>query len=290
MKLFLSYIVYFFVWLISFMPFWMLYIISDLNYLILSYLIRYRRSVINTNLKNSFPNKTDKERSKIRRAYYHHLCDYFIETIKVLHMGKKSMMKRCHVVNIDEIARFTKEGRSVACIMGHYCNWEWVGSYPLWDSIPQFTPIYKPLHNKVMDKLFINIRSRFGAFPVEKKKVLRSIINNKRAGIVSVMGFVGDQTPTRKNIRYWTNFLNQDTPVFLGVEKIARKFDMPVFFVKMNKLKRGHYSIELELICESSKDTKEFEITEKHTRILENHIKENPAYWLWSHRRWKHKK
>lgn len=290
MRFFFSYVIYAFVWLLSFLPFRVLYIISDFNYFVLAYLIRYRRNVIDNNLKNAFPEKTDKERADIRRAYYHHLCDYFIETLKFLNMSEKSIMKRCSVENIDEIARFHRDGKSVACIMGHYCNWEWVCSYPLWDTIPQFLPIYKPLHNKVMDKLFINIRSNFGASPIAKKMVLRSIINNKRDGIVSMIGFVGDQTPTKKNIRYWTNFLNQDTPIFLGVEKIARKFDLPVAYVKMNKVKRGYYSIEFELICESSKNTNEFEITEKHTRILEKQIKENPAYWLWSHKRWKHKR
>lgn len=283
-----SYIVYALLWLMSLLPFWLLYIISDFNYIILAYVIRYRKKVIDTNLKNSFPDKTEKERAVIRRDFYHHICDYAIETFKVLNMSEKTIMKRCVVKNPELLDKYYDSGESVLSIMGHYCNWEWLSGYPLWDNRVSFLPIYKPLHNKVMDKLFFNIRSHFGAIPIPKKAVLRSMVTNIRDKNVIMMGFVGDQTPTKKNIQYWTNFLNQDTPVFMGVEKIARKFDIPVFYIKINKVKRGYYVIELELVCESPKETEPYEITEKHTRILEKEIMANPAYWLWSHKRWKH--
>ena len=290
MRTFFSYIVYGFVWLLSLMPFRVLYILSDFNYLILAHVIRYRRRVIDINLKNSFPEKSDEERAAIRKAYYHHLCDYFIETFKLLNVSEESILKRCVYENPEVLTDFFDEGKSVVGIMGHYCNWEWMVSFPLIDSKSTFLPIYKHLHNKVMDKLFYNIRARFGAKPVAKKDVLRRMVEARRDGKITFTGFVGDQTPTKSNIHYWTNFLNQETPIFLGVEKIARKFNQPVVFVNMNKVKRGHYEVSLELLCENPKDLNEFEITEMHTRFLEKVIQENPAYWLWSHKRWKHKR
>lgn len=290
MQTIISYILYGTIWLISLLPLRLLYIISDFNYLLLAYIIRYRRKVIDNNLKNSFPDKSNKERAAIRKEFYKHLCDYTVETFKLLNMSKKEILKRCIDKNPEVMSKFFDEGRSVVGILGHYGNWEWLSSYPLINSKPKFLPIYKPLHNKLMDKMFFELRSHFGAEPLKKKDVLRCLISNKKEGNITLTGFIGDQTPTKTNIKYWTKFLNQDTPIFLGVEKIARKLNYPVVFVSMQKVKRGHYEVHTQLISENPKDTAEFEITEAHTRLLEKSIQDNPAYWLWSHKRWKHKK
>jgi KDO2-lipid IV(A) lauroyltransferase len=246
--------------------------------------------VIDTNLKNSFPEKTDKERAKIRRDFYHHLCDVFLETFKLLHISNKSIIKRCKFTNPDFADKFFDQGIGVVNVMGHKGNWEWVSALPIWNDKFTFLPIYKPLHNKVMDKMYYDIRSHFGCKPVSKKEFLRVMLRNKVNKNPTLTGFIGDQTPTKKNIHYWTNFLNQDTPIFIGIERVAKKMGQPVFFTKMIKLKRGYYEVEMILITENPKETDEFEITEKHTRMLEQCIIEEPHTWLWSHKRWKHKR
>lgn len=285
-----SYITYGFLWLLSFLPFRILYIFSDFIYILVAYVIRYRRKVIDTNLKNAFPEKTEKERAKIRHDFYHHLCDLFLETFKLLHISKKSMIKRCKFNNPDFADKFFDNGIGVVSIMGHIGNWEWVSSLPLWNNKFAFLPLYKPLHNKVMDKMYLDIRSHLGSQPLSKQEFLRVMMRNKVMGNPTLTGFIGDQTPTKKNIHYWTNFLNQDTPIFIGIERIAKKLNQPVFYANMRKVKRGYYEIDMHLICENPQETKEFEITEKHTRMLEENILENPCIWLWSHKRWKHKR
>lgn len=290
MSNFFSYLTYGVLWLISFLPFCLLYIISDILYFLVACVIRYRRTVIDTNLRNSFPEKTDVERAKIRRDFYHHLCDTFLETYKLLHISEKQMKKRCKFNNPDFADKYFDQDKGVVAIMGHYGNWEWISALPLWNDKFTFLPIYKPLHNKIMDRLYFNIRSKLGCEPLAKNDVLRTMVRHKVDGNATLTGFIGDQTPKSKNIQYWTNFLNQDTPIFIGVEKIARKLNQPVYYTRMSKVKRGYYEVDVELITETPKKTAEFEITEIHSRILEKDIKANPAYWLWSHRRWKHSK
>jgi KDO2-lipid IV(A) lauroyltransferase len=257
-------------------------------YFLVAHVIRYRKKVIDNNLKNSFPDKTIQERNKIRRDFYHHLCDIFFETYKLLHISDEQMKKRCKFNNPHFADKFFEDGKGVVAIMGHYGNWEWISALPLWNDKFTFLPIYKPLHNKVLDKMYIEIRSKLGCKPLAKKDVLRTMMRHKVDSNPTLTGFIGDQTPTPRNIHYWTNFLNQDTPIFIGVEKIARKFNQPVYYTKMTKIKRGYYEVDVELITENPKEMSEFEITEIHSRILEKDIIANPAYWLWSHKRWKH--
>lgn len=283
-----SYLTYGLLWLLSFLPFRLLYVISDILYFFIACVIRYRRNIIDNNLRNSFPDKTDKERTKIRRDFYHHLCDLFLETYKLLHISEKEIKRRCKFNNPNFADDFFDEGKSVVAIMGHYGNWEWISALPLWNDKFTFLPIYKPLHNKIMDKMYLDIRSKLGCRPLAKNDVLRAMMKHKVDKNATLTGFIGDQTPKSKNIHYWTNFLNQDTPIFIGVEKIARKFNQPVYYTRITKIKRGYYEVDVELITENPKDTDEFQITEIHTRMLEKDIKANPAYWLWSHKRWKH--
>ena len=285
----LSYIVYGLVKLISYLPFSVLYVFSDIVFFFVNYILRYRRKVITINLKNSFPEKSDEEIHKIRREFYSHFCDTFIETIKMWSISEEEMKKRCKFLNPEVFDVYKEQNKNVITILGHYGNWEWLSSFALWRDA-NYLPVYKPLHNKVFDNMFLKIRKRFGAIPVAKDDTLRTMIRYRNEEKLSATVLIGDQTPKKNSISYWTKFLNQDTAILIGTERIAKKLDQAIIFIKMNKIKRGYYEVDLIPLFDNPKETEEFEISEKHTRVLENIIKENPAYWLWSHKRWKHKK
>lgn len=289
-RTFFSYINYGLIWFISLLPLWFLYIISDILYFILYYVVGYRRKVVYTNLRNSFPEKSEEELKAIGKKFFHHLCDLSVETFKLLNMSEKSIMRRCVYKNPEVFDKYFDDGKNVMVVLGHYCNWEWLSCFSLWNNRPVFLPIYKPLHNKVMDKMYYNIRSSFGALPLAKDNTLRTMIKYKREKKPTLTCFIADQTPNKYNLNYWTEFLNQDTPVLVGTGRIAKKMGQVVVYAHMKKIKRGYYEVEMYPICENPEETTEQEITERHTRELERIIRETPEYWLWSHRRWKHKR
>ena len=257
-------------------------------YIILYYIISYRKKVVYTNLKNSFPEKSEKERKAIAKKFYKHLADLFIENITIHFIKEKEILKRVKFTNIEILTNYYKQNKSVIAVLGHYGNWEYYLGMPLITKY-LFVGVYKKLSNKLFNKLFIKTRSKFGAEPVEMHNTLRTLIKYANEKKLNFAGFVSDQTPTKSESHYWTKFLNQDTPVFLGVEKIAKKTNQPVVFLYMRKVKRGYYQVEIIKLFDNPKETKEHEITECHVKLLEKIIKEEPAYWLWSHRRWKHK-
>jgi len=285
----LSYIIYGLARLLSYLPLSVLYIISDFVFLFVYYIFGYRKKIVTTNLKNAFPEKSDKEIYTIRKEFYHHFCDTFIETIKLWTISEEEIKKRCKFMNPDLFDQYANNEKSIVAILGHYGNWEWMTSYSAWKNY-KFLPIYKPLHNKVFDKMYIQIREHFGAETLQKNDTLRTMLTYKNQKEFTVTAFIGDQTPNERNIHYWTKFLNQDTPILQGTERIAKKLDQQVVYIRMKKVKRGYYEVEFIPLFDNPKKTAEFEITEKHTRVLEEIIKNDPAYWLWSHRRWKHKR
>lgn len=205
-KTFLSYMIYGFIWLISLLPLQVLYLFSDFLYFVLYCVVRYRRKVVDTNLRKSFPEKSDEEIVRIRRKFYHHFCDLSVETFKLLNMSEKSIKKRCKYNNAEIVDKYFDEGKNVIVVLGHYGNWEWLCCFSLFNSRPVFLPLYKPLHNKVMDKMYYKIRSSFGALPVAKKDALRTMIKYKREGKPTLTCFIADQTPNKYNLNYWTGF------------------------------------------------------------------------------------
>ena len=285
-----SYILYGFVWLISFLPFRVLYLVADLNYLLLYYVINYRRKVVRTNLCNSFPEKSLREIKAIERKYYKHLADLSIELYKLWHMSEASIRKRCVFKNTELPQSYFNEGRSVIGVLGHYGNWEWMSSYGLWETGADFLALYKPIRDKVTDRMMKQIRSRFGAVLVAKDDTLRVIARYRSENRLFLAGFIGDQTPNGRNLNFWMRFLNQDTPVLLGTERIARKYNIPVVSVRMRKVKRGYYEVEFVDVCANPSELPQGKLTEMHTRLLESFIQEEPEFWLWSHKRWKHKR
>jgi KDO2-lipid IV(A) lauroyltransferase len=276
-------------WIFTLLPLPVLYIFSDFLYLVLYYVVSYRRNVVATNLKNSFPEKTDKELKVIEKKFYRHLSDLLIETFKSTHMTRANQKKRFTYSNLEVIDRLREEKRDIIAVLGHYNNWEWPTLLPYYLKYKTII-IYKPLQNKYFDSFINNHRSEHGIVLTPTSQVIREIINYRKNDINTVSVFISDQIPSKGDIKYWTTFLNQDTAVFTGAGKIASKYDMAVVFFHVQKVKRGYYNLNIELLFDHTAGLSEEVITEKHVRRLEEIIKEKPENWIWSHRRWKHKK
>lgn len=282
------YPVYWWMYLHALLPLRVLYILSDLLYVIVYKAVGYRLRVVRNNLQDSFPEKTKEERRKIERDFYRHFCDYFVETVKLLHISDKTMQQHMQFENVDLVKDLMKGGNSCLMFLGHYGNWEWVPSINLhFENNELLGQIYKPLKNKAIDDIFLKIRSRFGSLGIPKNSTFRTIINLRRQRKQILIGFMADQTPSINNIHYWTNFLNHDTPVFTGVERIAKQTGFTVVYLDIQKVKRGYYRASVSLISDKPKDEPEFAITERYVQAMEKTILRNPAYWLWTHKRWK---
>ncbi|HDP74741.1 MAG TPA: lipid A biosynthesis acyltransferase [Bacteroidales bacterium] len=271
----------------KFMPLCWLYVISDLMYVFIYKIFRYRVDVVRQNLKRSFPQKTQKELKEIEHKFYSHFCDLFVEQFYILHANAPRAKRLCSFKNLEQLDRYYNENKSIVVAGGHYGNWELYGLFGLFLKHHVFGA-YKPLGNKYFERFVNASRERFGALAVPMRDTPRTAMQFAKDGKLFFLGLIADQTPAKGEIRYWTTFLNQDTPVFLGTEKIARKLNQPVFFCNMRKIKRGFYEVELELLTENPAETQPYEITEMHVKALERLINEAPEYWLWSHRRWKH--
>lgn len=268
------------------LPLRVLYVVSDFNYFIVYYLIKYRKKVVFENLRNAFPEKSEEEIILIAKKFYHHFCDLFIETIKIFNLSYKQSKKRMHFVNPELINEEYNRGKHILTVLGHYNNWEWVNS--VGRQMPYcFASIYKPLSNKYIDKLMIRFRTKFGEDVVPMNQTGRYLVQNMKDGKLTMLNFLSDQSPMRHEVQYWATFFNQKTPVYLGIEKLAIKTKQPVYYLHLHKIKRGYYSLTFQKLCDDASILKPYELTDLHVKILEDHIREFPQYWLWSHRRWK---
>ncbi|MBA4321403.1 MAG: lipid A biosynthesis acyltransferase [Odoribacter sp.] len=276
-------------WIITLLPLRVLYLIADLLYLVLYYFPSYRRKVVAANLRNAFPEKSANELLIIEKGFYKHLAGLFIETFKLTHMSRKNLKKRFVLTNPDIIKKITDQGQDIVAVCGHFNNWEWLAAIPLFTDI-KCVSIYKPLKNKLFDRFINDLRHKYGMVITPMSNIVREIIMDRNHGMRTISAFIADQTPAKNDIKYWTQFLCQDTPVYLGAEKIAAKYDMAVVFFNIQKVKRGYYSLTLETLFDHTAGLPEYTVTEAHVRRLEELIRENPEYWIWSHRRWKHKR
>ena len=274
------------------LPLSILYLFSDIFYFFIYYLVRYRRKIVRENLAHSFPQKTEKERSLLERQFYHHFSDYIVETIKLAHISQDELLKRAIIRNPEVVLNLMDRGYATfILVMGHYGNWEWFSGTTSWfEGRTTIYQIYRPLTNKAFDRLFIYLRTRFHSFGIKKNEALRDIITLTRKKINALIIFIADQTPSKANLHYWTTFLNQDSAIHAGPERIAKKLAVPVIFVDTQKTGRGFYTVDLKLITEQADKTPDFWITEQYARMMETCILRDPAYWLWSHNRWKHKR
>lgn len=286
MQAFWFYLVYPLLYLISCLPFWMLYGLSDF-FCILLKLSGYRKTVVLNNLRNSFPYKNEKEIKEISNRYFQYLCDLILETLKTMTMSSVQAQKRCVFHNPEWLNKIYAEGKSIIVLMGHYGNWEWAGPAFSLSTKFQLVVIYRPLSNPYFEKMTIGMRTRHGTKITAVNSTLRDMVANRKS--ITATAFIADQTATPENA-YWTEFLNQDTAIFTGPEKLAKKFDYPVVYMNVKRIKRGHYEVFPELLFMHPKEAKENEILDAFTKRLEKEINIDPAIWLWSHRRWKHKR
>jgi Kdo2-lipid IVA lauroyltransferase/acyltransferase len=275
----------YFLYLVSLLPFWFLYGVADILFVILYYIVHYRRDVVQENLLNSFPEKTEVERKVIEKKYYRYMADLMMETIKSVSMSAKSVHRRMICTNPELMEHYFKQGKSILAAAGHYANWEMACLSFGFLTEKRRMIVYKPQSNEVFTDFFNRTRSRFGATMISMRQTLRKMIEFKNELTFTVLA--SDQTPTREEAKYFTTFLNQQTAVFLGIEKLTKVVDCVVIFYRIDVVKRGHYTYTFVPLVENPAATKPYEITEIHVKYLESLINEKPEYWLWSHRRWK---
>jgi Kdo2-lipid IVA lauroyltransferase/acyltransferase len=280
------FLLYPFIYLVASMPFPALYRFSDFLYFIIR-LTGYRRKVVLTNLHHSFPDKSEREINTMCDEYYRYLCDLILETLKTLKMTEQETRERVTFHRADWLDKLYAEKKSVLIVMGHYGNWEWAGPAFTLSTPFQLVVIYRPLSNIYFEKMMVRMRTRFGTRITPVDKTLRDMVANRHE--ITATGFIADQTAP-KQTAYWTSFLNQDTAVFTGPEKLAKKFNYPVVYMHVRRVRRGYYDVTPHLLVENPGNTAENEISELFTRRLESDIRDNPVPWLWSHKRWKHKR
>lgn len=279
---------------LALLPLGALYVISDGVALLLRHVVRYRRKVVRKNLAESFPDKSVAELRDIERRFYRNFADYIFETVKLLHISDKEMSRRMVFENIELVDRLLGEGRSIAVYFSHCGNWEWAPSITMHTAFPPdrgavYGQVYRPLRNRWFDAMMLRIRSRFGSHSYPKKTVLRDLIKEKRTGLPAMVGFMSDQKPSHGDTIHVVSFLNHPTAVITGTETLARRLDMAAIYWDMEKVSRGHYKITNRLISDRLADEPQYSITDRYAAMLEKTIMRDPAVWLWSHKRWKHK-
>ena len=285
----LAYPVLIIIYALSLLPMWMLYGVADFAYFILYTVLKYRIQVTRKNLRNAFPDKSEDELKNLEKRFYRHLGDVLVETIKSFSISSASLKKRMKVLNPELLESYYAKGNSVIATTGHYGNWEWAAmTLSLHFDKFKAMGLYLPLKNKVFNRAMIRSRSRFGVNLVSVTEI--SEVMEKTKNECCIWGLIVDQSPGKPEKAIWLNFLNQETPVAGGTEKYARQYNMVVVYGKITKVKRGFYTLEYLPVSDNAQASAIGEITSKHTACLEQVIKSDPAYWLWTHKRWKHKR
>lgn len=274
---------------VSCLPFWILYRLSDVLYILIRFVFKYRYKVITENLKHAFPEKTELEISQIRIKFYRHICDIIFESLKIYSISDKEIEKRLTIIGTDNANDFFDQGRSIICLAMHHNNWEWT-SFVQSKLKHHILTIYNPVRGNIaMEKFLVHNRSKWGSTCVEVHKTARTTIEYNSKGHLTGLWLAADQTPPA-NSKFWTVFLNQETPFFSGPEKIASSLNQPVFFQHTKKVGRGKYIIEYSVLIENPKEVEQKDILLAYIHKAEEIIRQEPEYYLWSHRRWKHKR
>jgi len=287
---FLAYLIFYpLLWLISKLPFRLLYALSDLIYVIIYYIIGYRKKTVKSNIALALPHLSEKERLTIEKKSYRHLCDMFLEMIKTMSITRKEIDERFTFSNLDVYLDLEKKGKSIAVMIAHYASYEWVISMNRIITFEGFA-IYKKIRNPYFDKMVRDIRSKFQAHLITTKETIDVIQKNTTEGRLSVYGFAGDQSPKSNKAFHWTMFMGVEVPVHTGAEMLAKRFDMNVIFLKVKKVKRGFYEATFEVLSEDVRSVPDYQISDMFVERVEQQILEAPEFYLWTHKRWKHKR
>lgn len=288
MQFLLYLLLYPILFLISILPFRLLYILSDCVYILVYRIIGYRKKTVRENLALALPHLSDQERLLIEKKSYKHLCDMFLEMIKTMTISVKEIEKRFVFKNLPEYLELEKKGKSVALMCAHYASYEWVISMNGRINYEGYA-IYKKINNPYFDRLVKKIRSRFKAYLITTRETRAIIESNERKGNHAIYGFASDQSPQVKSKTYWSKFMGIEVPVYVGAELISKSHDMNVVFLKVEKVKRGYYEATIELLSDDVKLVPDYQITETFLRKVEQQILEAPEFYLWTHKRWKHR-
>lgn len=272
---------------LSLLPLSVLYILADGTYLLLYFVFRYRRKVVRENLLNALPDRALREILVIEKRFYRYLASLIFEVVKMSSISKQEIERRFVFKNKSRVKKYLDHGQSILFCSAHYGNWEW-GTLGLGLNFSaDHYPIYKPLSNPTFDHWFKKVRSKFGNKLVAMRQTMRALQASK--GKPSMFSFGNDQAPAKDESHYWTSFMHQPSSIQLGIEKIAKRTNQPIFYLKVKVLRRGFYEVDCVPLCLNPAETVTYEITEMHTRFLEEIINAQPEYWLWSHKRWKYK-
>jgi KDO2-lipid IV(A) lauroyltransferase len=270
------------------LPMRALYAFATFLYLLGFYLVRHRRQVIREQLKKVFPESSDAEREAMHKRFLRNFCDVMVEVLKSMSMSESEMRSRVHIVNLEVARRYLDAGQSVMFVTSHLCNWEWLLhgmtlqlGYPV-------DAAYKPLHDQWAERLMLKVRTRFGARLVPAKELLADFM--QRRGVVRAVAMNADQAPVSTDKRYWTRFLGQDTAFYIGAEQIARATRLPIIYVRVRRVRRGYYEVELQLLWDGREQAGPHAVTERYARACEIDVLKHPTDWLWSYRRWRLKK
>jgi len=276
-------------WCISLLPFRLLYLLSDGFYFITYYIIGYRKKTVRENLALTLPHLSDQERLIIEKKSFQNMCDVFLEMIKTLTISKREMERRYRFKNIEVYYDLEKKGKSIALLCAHYASYEWVISINSKISYEGYA-VYKKINNRYFDQLVRDIRSKFKATLITTKETIPVISSNFKNKKLGLYGFVSDQSPRLGSFFHWNIFMGIEVPIHTGGEMLAKKYDMNVIFLRTKKLGRGFYEAEFEVLSENAKEEPNYEITDRFLKWVEQQIYEKPEYYLWTHKRWKHRK
>lgn len=287
MQLLVFILAYPFLWLISILPYRLFYLFSDFVFFIVYRIVGYRKKVVSANLKLVFPEKNELDHKDIMVKFYRHMCDMFLEMVKTLNLSKEDVKERYAVQNI-EVLREIEKSKSILIVCAHYANWEWNVSINNYVNSKGYA-VYQKIGNTYFDRLIKKMRAKWNTTPITQNETVKVVVRNEQMGIKATYGMVSDQSPQAHRAQYWSDFMGIKVPIYNGAETLARKLDLAVVFLKVSKVKRGYYKAEFLPITLSGKETEPNFITNRFLKETENQIREQPEYYLWTHKRWKHR-
>ncbi len=276
------------IWLISILPFRLLYALSDVIYVIVYHVLGYRKTIVLEHLQMAFPQKSEKELLQIRKKFYKHFCDIFLEMIKTLSISNKALKKRFVIKNPQEIKRLESLNKSYIIMLGHYASYEWIVALPFYGMTYKTYGAYKKIKNKYFDRLIKKIRGRYNATLLNAKTVAKTMVQNNFKNELGSYGMIADQAPKAGKSKYQRYFMGKKVPVFVGSESLAKRLNFAVTYLHIEKVKRGYYEASFIPLADNPKEYPDYAITDKFFEYLEKQINKKPEFYLWTHKRWKH--